>query len=159
MQSVHFRDKFTVLILLAASTMFAVLASDIGSGGEAGQAWSEQSRLLLAFSLAGSLIAVLMLLSPGKDRRSLRATLRDSWLQLAGLAALVIGYALALPALGLFFATLLFLALGYLLLGERRWWPLFLLCLPAAAALHVIMHGLQSGQIADPFLRVIGLSA
>jgi len=159
MQSVHIRDKFTVLILLAASTVFVVLATGAVSWGETGQIAAENGRLLLAGALGGGLIAVLMLLSPGKEHRSLRATLRDVWLQLAGLVALVVGYALALPNLGLFLATSLFLAAGYLLLGERRWWPLLLVCLPAAAALHLAMYGMPEFEMAQAVLNLLSQSA
>jgi len=156
MQSVDSREKLTVLILLAASTMFGVLAVDFGpSVGEAGRA-SPAGRLLLAASLAGSLIAVLMLLSPGKNHRSLRATLKAYWPQLAGLGTLVVMYALLLEPFGFFIATCLFLATGSLLLGERRWWSLLLLSVPAAAALGLTLEGVFGLALNDPFLQFLG---
>lgn len=162
MQSVDNREKITVLVLLAASTMFAVLAGDlqpIAEGGEASTVSSGASgRLFVAASLAGSLIAVLMLLSPGKSHRSLRSTLRAIWPELAGLASLVIGYALILQPLGFFLATTLFLAAGTMLLGERRWWSVALLSAPVAAALEFALSGVFGLALADPLTRALGLT-
>ncbi len=158
MQSVQNRDKITILILLAVSTAFVVLAGDLGGAAVQSGVAGESGRLLIASGLACGLIAVLMLLSPGKSHRSLRATLRESWPTLAGLAGLAFGYALLLPTLGFFLATSAFIASGCLLLGERRWWPLVTLCLSTAAALQLIMHGMFGIQMADPFMRVLGLA-
>lgn len=158
MQSVDSREKTTVLILLAASTIFAMLALDLGTRAETAETSAHPARLLLAASLAGSVIAVLMLLSPGKSHRSLRAMLRDTWPRLAGLAILVSGYALALQPLGFFAATSLFLATGSMLLGERRWWSL-LLSVPVAAALALTLHGVFGLTLNDPLMHALGLIA
>ena len=159
MQSVDSREKLAVLILLAASTMFAVLANDFGATDEAAETGGTSGRLLLAAALAGSLIAVLMLLSPGKNHRSLRTTLRESWPELVGLGVLVVGYALTLEPLGFFIATSLFLAIGSLLLGERRWWSVLLLSVPVAAALQLTLEGVFGLALNDPLLLALGLIA
>ena len=159
MQSVDHRDKLTVLILLAASTMFAVLANDFSSAGDGTIKNPASGRLLLAAALAGSLIAILMLLSPGKTHRSLGATLREFWPHLAGLSILVVGYALTLQPLGFFISTSLFLAIGSMLLGERRWWSLLLFSVPVAAALQFTLHGVFGLTINDPLLLALGLIA
>lgn len=159
MQSVDSREKLTVLILLAASTMFAVLANDFGATGETAESSGASGRLLLAAALAGSLIAVLMLLSPGKSHRSLSTKLKESWPELVGLGALVIGYALILEPLGFFIATSLFLAIGSLLLGERRWWSLLLLSVPVAAALQLTLEGVFGLALNDPLMLTLGLIA
>ena len=159
MQGVDNREKVTVLVLLAASTILGVLANDIGPMTETAEPDAAPGRLLLAAALAGSLIAVLMLLSPGKNHRSLSATLRDIWPQLAGLGALVFGYALTLEVLGFFLATSLFLATGSLLLGERRWWPVFLLAVPVTAGLQLTLHGVFGLTLTDPLLHAFGLIA
>ena len=161
MQSVDRRDHITVLILLAASTMLGVLAQDVGTVAEPTASPAEgaavRHRLFLAAALAGSLIAVLMLLSPGRSHRSLRRTLREFWPQLAGLALLVIGYALALGPLGFFLATSLFLTIGYVLLGGRHPGALLILALPVAAALELLMHGMFGVASGDPLLRALGV--
>ncbi len=158
MQSVDSREKITVLVLLAASTMFGVSAGDFGSVGEGAEQGSAANRLLFAAALAGSLIAVLMLLSPGKAHRSLRATLRAFWPQLLGLGVLVIGYALTLGPLGFIIATSLFLVIGSWLLGERRW-PLLLLSIPLAAALGLALEGVFGLALDDPLMQAFGLRA
>ena len=156
MQSVDSREKITVLVLLAASTMLGVLASDFGSVGEGTEQGSASNRLLFAAALAGSLIAVLMLLSPGKARRSLGAALRAFWPELLGLGALVIGYALTLEPLGFVIATSLFLMIGSWLLGERRW-QLFVLSIPLAAALGLTLEGVFGLALNDPLMHAFGL--
>ena len=159
MQSADSRDKITVLILLAASTMIGVLAHGFGPATEPLEAAKASSRLFTAVALAGSLIAILMLLSPGNSHRSLGATLRDFWPQLAGLALLVVGYALVLGLLGFFLATSAFLALGYLLLGGRRWEAVLILAVPVAAALQLMMHGMFGVAVADPLMQALGVFA
>ncbi len=159
MQSVDSRDKLTVLILLAASTMFGLLARDLVPASEAVTTSPAGSKLLLAAAFAGSLIAVLMLLSPGKSHLSLRAALRVYWPQLAGLVALVVGYALVLEPFGFFIATSLFLAAGFVLLGERRFGTLLLYSLPVAAALEFALQGVFGFALHDPMMQALGLIA
>jgi putative tricarboxylic transport membrane protein len=159
MQSVDRRDKVTVLIMLAASTTLGVAAQDISQVAGPAAADGASSRLLFAAALAGSLIAVLMLLSFDKDHRSLVAAIRADWPQLAGLGALALGYAALLEPLGFFFATSLFLAIGYLLLGERRWQAPLLLSAPVAAALEFLIYGVFGVAVADPALKALGVIA
>jgi putative tricarboxylic transport membrane protein len=158
-QSVESRDKLTVLILLAASTMFAVFARDLVTAPEAAPASPAGGKFLLAAAVAGSLIAVLMLLSPGKSHRSLRTTLRGYWPQLVGLGLLVLGYALVLKPFGFFVATSLFLATGFVLLGERRLGTLLLFSLPVAAALEFALQGVFGFTLHDPMMRALGVMA
>ena len=159
MQSVDSREKATALILLAASTIFGVLGSDIATVAEGAEQGSDSGRLLVAAAFAGSLIAVLMLLSPGKDHRSLRVTLREVWPRLSGLAVLVVGYALALNVLGFFVATALFLGIGSALLGERRWGLLVAMSILAAFALELFLLGVFRLALHDPLVHVLGLMA
>lgn len=158
MQSVDSREKFTVLILLAASTMVGMLAFDWTSSVETAGSGSDPDRLLFAAALAGSLIAILMLLSPGKSHRSLRSTLRAFWPQLVGLGALVIGYALALGPLGFLSATSLFLVCGSMLLGERRFWPLFLASVPVALALGFLLEAVFGLALNDPLMQALEMA-
>jgi putative tricarboxylic transport membrane protein len=158
-QSVDGRDKLTVLILLVAATMFGVLARDFAPTAEAAPSGADTGRLLYAAALAAGLIAVLMLLSPGKTHRSLRATLRDFWPRLLGLAVLVAGYALILQPLGFLLATSLFLVVGAVLLGERRLGVLLLFSVPVALALGLILAGAFGLALHDPLMHALGLTA
>ncbi len=153
MQSVVIRDKLSALVLLAASISFGVLAGKVGAPG----AGTESARLLLAAALAGGVIAVLMLLSPGKSGRSLASTVKADWPRLSILALLVAGYGLVLQTLGFFFATSLFLAIGYFLLGERRFGPLFIASVPVAALLEILMRGVFGIDIVDPAFGILGI--
>jgi len=158
-QSVDSQEKLTVLILLAASTMFGVQAQDFSPAADAAEIGPASGRLLLAAAFAGSLIAILMLLSPGKTHRSLSVTLRYFWPQLAGLGILMIAYAFALEPVGFFLATSLFMALGSLLLGERRWWSLILLSAIVAAALQLTLQSVFGLALDDPLMHALGLIA
>lgn len=157
MQSADSREKITVLVLLAASTMFGVMGNNFGSVGEGAEQAGASARLLFAAALAGSLIAVLMLLSPGKGHRSLRAMLRVYWPQLLGLGILVTGYALTLETLGFIIATCLFLMIGSWLLGERRW-QLLLLSIPLAAALGLTIEAAFGLALNDPLMQAFGVT-
>ena len=70
----------------------------------------------------------------------------------------MIGYALTLEPLGFLVATSLFLMIGSLLLGERRW-QLLLLSIPVAAALGLTLEGVFGLALDDPLMQVLGLIA
>ena len=159
MQSAITRDKLSALILLAASTSFGVLANNLGGFFDRSDAASAPGRLYLAFALTGSLLAFLMLLSPEKGLRFSGAAFRTSLQRLIGLSLLVICYALSLETLGFLIATSLFLALGYLLLGERRWALVLMTSIAIAAILQVLMYGVFGAVIADPLLHLVGVTA
>jgi putative tricarboxylic transport membrane protein len=160
MQSAITRDKMSALVLLAASTAFGVLANNMSGLANQPDAEAASAKLFLAFAVAGSLIALLMLLSPGKDdHHPSGPPLLSTLALLAGLGVLVAGYALTLETLGFLIATSLFLALGYLLLGERRWWPVLLTSVPVALVLEILIYGVFGIAFADPLLRVMGFSA
>jgi len=159
MKSAITRDKLSALVLLAASTSFGVLSYNMNGLSDQPEATLASNRLLLAFALAGSLIALLMLLSPDKGYRSSKLSLFSNLQRLAGLLVLVVAYAFTMETLGFFIATSLFLALGYLLLGERRWLPVLMTSMPVAAILEIFIYGVFGIAIADPLLRMIGLTA
>lgn len=159
MQSAITRDKLSALVLLAASMSFGVMANNMGGLVDQPEAATSSSRLFLAFGLAGSLIALLMLLSPGDERGSRKLRLSSTLYHLVGLAVLVVGYALILETLGFLVATSLFLALGYLLFGERCWWLVLMTSVPVAAVLELLIYGVSGIAIADPLLRTLGIAA
>lgn len=160
MQSAITRDKLSALILLAASTAFGVLANDMGGIVDRPEAAASPSgRLFLAFALTGSLMAFLMLLSPDKGHYRSSAALRTSLQRLIGLGVLVTGYALTLEFLGFFIATSMFLALGYFLLGERRWGQVLMISVPVAALLELLIHGVFGVVITDPVLNLVDFVA
>ncbi len=158
MQSAITRDKLSALVLLAASTSFGVVANNM-SGLVDPDAASASGRLFLAFALAGGVIALLMLLTPDKADRSSAPGFLSIMQRLAGLGVLMVGYALTLETLGFLIATSLFLACGYLLLGERRWLPVLITSISVSAVLGLLIHGVFGITIADPLLRFAGLAA
>ncbi len=152
-------DKLSALIMLAISTACGVLANNMGVLADQPEHGAASGKFFLAIALAGSLMAFLMLLSPGKGHHRSAAAYRSSLGRLAGLLILVMGYALTMEWLGFFIATSLFLALGYILFGERRWLPLLMTSVPVAALLEFLIHGVFGAALADPFLNLVGLVA
>ena len=104
----------------------------------------------MAFSL---LIAVLP--SRGSDARI--DWRQFDWIRTALLCGLMVLYGLTIKTLGFFLSTSLFLAAGFLVLGERRIWVLFLGAVPIAAGFEWILDGFLGIYIEDPFLVWLGI--
>lgn len=87
---------------------------------------------------AGMILSLIMLVFPVADSENGGAAGEGSlldgyWTVVAALIAAIIAYALVLERLGFLLSTALFLAAGFLILGERRWpvvlgLPLALVC-------------------------------
>lgn len=82
--------------------------------------------LPFVLSGAGMILSLIMLVFPAADSEDGGAKdevglLDGYWMVVAALIAAVIAYALVLERLGFLLSTALFLAAGFLILGERRW--------------------------------------
>ncbi len=82
---------------------------------------------------------------------------KHNWAQVGYMSALMIAFGVLLGLTGFFTATVLFLATGLLLLGERR--PLIIVFVPlvAATSFAVLLHGLLNIYMDDPVLRLLGV--
>jgi putative tricarboxylic transport membrane protein len=155
MSSAVTRERVCALALLAFAITYGVLAYDIDHALLPDGGRFEPGPLPLALGL----IAVLMLLTPGRRRPgpSFLAILRAEWPRLAGILGLMLAYGLALRATGFFVTTASCLILGYLLLGERRWWVVLLGWIPIALAFQLVLGGMLQVAIHNPLLSRLGL--
>jgi putative tricarboxylic transport membrane protein len=153
------RDRLSALGFLAFSIAYGVLAYDIELYFVAPDDPFTARTFPIALAWAGGLVALLMLVLPGtsKPAFSLAAIKAMDWPRLIALAVLMVAYGLTIKRIGFLVSTTVFLAIGYALLGERRWWLLLLASLPVAAGFQLALHGLLGIYIADPLLKSLGL--
>ncbi len=154
-------ERVVSLVLLALFLAYWMLAYDIelypGSEAE----WINARTFPKAVGASGTALAALLLVLPRQDgaAMTLAALRRLDWVRVGLLAGLMLAYGLLIKSAGFLLATSGFLLGGYLVLGERRPWLLFLASLPVAAGFEFLLAGLLSIHIEDPFLAWIGLAA
>ena len=73
------------------------------------------------------------------------------------LIALMIIYGLTILRVGYFLSTSIFLVMSYIVLGERKWFWIFILSFPFVAIFMYLLHGLLNIYLRDPFLQYIGV--
>lgn len=117
------RDRVAALIFLAFSIAYGVEAMTIPLPGIAAQEAFTARTMPYGLALAGIVVSLLLLIFPNKGEGQ---SLGDSFLGLAwgrviALLALMVAYGLTIRTLGFLVSTSLFLIIGYLILGERRW--------------------------------------
>ena len=66
-------------------------------------------------------------------------------------------YGLTILRAGYFLSTSIFLVLSYVVLGERKWFWIFILSFPFVAIFMYLLHGLLNIYLRDPFLQYIGV--
>ena len=73
------------------------------------------------------------------------------------LIILMILYGITILSVGYFLSTSIFLVLSYVVLGERKWFWIFILSFPFVAIFMYLLHGLLNIYLRDPFLQFIGI--
>tara|TARA_B100000674_G_scaffold138061_1_gene107713 strand:+ start:587 stop:1057 length:471 start_codon:yes stop_codon:yes gene_type:complete len=73
------------------------------------------------------------------------------------LVILMIFYGFTILRVGYFLSTSIFLISSYLVLGERKWFWVFILSFPFVAIFMYLLHGLLNIYLRDPFLKYIGI--
>ena len=73
------------------------------------------------------------------------------------LVILMILYGITILRAGYFLSTSIFLILSYVVLGERKWFWIFILSFPFVAMFMYLLHGLLNIYLRDPFLQYIGV--
>lgn len=133
------RDRVSALLFLAFSIGYGVLAYRIelfpGSEHEAFTART----LPLGLSIAGTVIASLMLVSPARGSEAEVAFSGLRWGKVIAMCALMVAYGATITWLGFVVSTTAFLIGGALLLGERRWYVIAALSLPVAFGFWLIL--------------------
>ena len=74
------------------------------------------------------------------------------------LVILMIFYGFTILRVGYFLSTSIFLISSYLVLGERKWFWVFILSFPFVAIFMYLLHGLLNIYLRDPFLKYIGIT-
>ncbi len=94
---------------------------------------------------------------PREGPREEGSSTRLDWRRMAVLCALMALYAGAIRWVGLWLATVLFLAGGTFLLGERRLRVIFLVALAIATFFQLLLTRFLGIYVDDPLLRALGL--
>lgn len=114
---------FLLICMLYGYSAWVVMDSQIAPFMERNPVWPSSFPKLLA--MGGALFAVLVLISPHKPKENPDIDLTRlgdyDFAQAFMLLGLMAAYALLLLPLGFLASTFLFLMLGSLVLGERRW--------------------------------------
>lgn len=127
------RDRLSALIFLGLSVAYGVLAFQIelfpGSEYEAFTART----MPIGLSVLGSLVALLILVTPSREDTQGQPRVSGlKWNRAGLLCLLMIAYGATITRLGFVTSTTLFLGLGIVLLGERRWYVVLGLALAVA---------------------------
>ena len=111
----------------------------------------------MALAVLGAAVAMLIIVMP-RSEAELPVSLSGAWMKLGVLVSLAVIYAAVLQSVGMFLATVGFLAAGFFLLGERR--PHVLVVLPFAVSgiFQILLRAAIGIPLADPVLRLIGVA-
>lgn len=150
------RDRIGALLFLSLSIAYLILSRDIElyPGDEFEPITARTFPMVIG--AAGIVISTLTLILPTKAADRLPLAQYD-WIRVAALLGLMIAYGLTIKSAGFLISTGVFLALGYRLLGEKRWGVVLGASLPVAAAFQYILHGLLGIYIQDPLLKALGV--
>jgi putative tricarboxylic transport membrane protein len=137
------REKTGALFILALSIGYCVLAFKIPliflSQGEALNART----MPYALSIAGIVLSLLILILPGLEKEKVvtaQAALKGlDWKRAAWLTGLMIVYSLAMPWIGFVIASIVFLAGGFLVLGERNLKVILIASIPMVLVLWFLL--------------------
>lgn len=150
-------DRISGLFFLALSVAYYVLATDIELYPGDDEELINAQTFPKVIGMVAGVVSFLILVLPSKGAAETVDWRSFDWLRPATLCALMVAYGLTIKWPGFLLATTGFLALGFLVLGERRLWVLGLASLPVAAGFEAVLHGLLDIYIEDPFLTAIGL--
>ena len=105
---------------------------------------------------AGLLFSALYIILPETKPSNVDLTILD-YKKTITLIILMILYGLTILRVGYFLSTSIFLVMSYIVLGERKWFWIFILSFPFVAIFMYLLHGLLNIYLRDPFLQYIGV--
>ena len=105
---------------------------------------------------AGLVFSSLYIILPEKKPSDVDLKVLD-YKKTVSLVILMIIYGLTILRVGYFLSTSVFLILSYIVLGERKWFWIFILSFPFVAIFMYLLHGLLNIYLRDPFLQYIGV--
>lgn len=130
----HARDVIGAAVLLAGFIVYGLHARDIALfPGQETEAFTPRT-LPYVVAIAGALLCVVRaMFTLRRPDSSGEMNAWSGWARVAAFCAFMLGYSVLLVELGFVVATILFLAAGFAMLGERR--PLMLTVLPVVFTL------------------------
>lgn len=151
------RDRLVAFLLLCFCVAYGYLAGGIelypGSEEEAFNARTFPT----ALAWTGGIVAILMLVFSSQDSERKTVWSGFDWTRVALLCVLMVGYGLTIKNVSFFLSTVVFLGLGFLLLGERNWKILGTVPILVAASFQFLLHSVLDIYIADPLLQAVGI--
>ncbi|MGI9382313.1 MAG: tripartite tricarboxylate transporter TctB family protein [Methyloligellaceae bacterium] len=151
-------NRVSALLLLAVSLTYFMMSYDIELYPGSEEEWITAQTFPRYIGGAAILLCFLILVMPAPDDEGLAQWKTFDWVRPGLLCILMICYGLTIKSVGFLLSTTVFLAAGYLVLGERRLWVLLVASLPVAAGFEFILAGLLDITIRDPFLDMIGIT-
>ena len=154
--------RATPWVFLAASIGYGAIALGMETDLPGADSSFGPRTFPVLLSVAGILLSILLLRDaraharPHEGTRAGSSTRLD-WRRMAVLCTCMTLYALAIRLVGLWLATVLFLASGSFLLGERRLRVVFPVALAIASFFQLLLTRFLGIYVDDPLLRALGL--
>lgn len=137
------KDRVGALIFLAISVAYGLLAFKIPLTFIAKEESFNARTLPFALAVVGVTLSVLMMVLPSKKAGAkipfYRAFQGLDWFRVGLLVGIMILYGITLKFLGFVISSIIFLILGFLILGERRIWMLLVGSIPLVLFIWLLM--------------------
>ena len=131
------RDRIGALLLLAFSLGYWALSTQIPLLPFQAQAAFTAKTMPEALSVLGVVLSLALLLKPGDGSKPEVAGF--NWRRAALICALMVAYGFSVRPGGFLISTTLFLAIGFVILGERRLWVIAVSSVPVVVFFWVLM--------------------
>lgn len=146
------REKVGALVMLLFSVAYGLLATRIPMSFLAQQETFNSRTMPYGLAAVGVILSLMILVLPTVDGDG-RLTMKEvcaglDWRRAISLVVLMVGYGLVMQWTGFVIASILFLLVGFYLLGERRWKVMLLAAVPLVLAIWFVMSSLLGMYIA-----------
>ena len=146
------REKVGALVMLLFSAAYGWLTTRIPMSFLAQQETFNSRTMPYGLAVLGMILSLLILVLPTVDEEG-RLTLKEvcaglDWRRAISLVVLMVVYGLIMKWTGFVIASILFLLVGFYLLGERRWKVMLLAAVPLVLVIWFVMSSLLGMYIA-----------
>jgi len=146
------RDKVGALFFLMFSIAYGILAYKIPLTFISQQESFNARTMPYALGITGALLSFLMLVVPSErsgEDAGLKAAFKGlDWPRVGLLVVMMVFYGLTLRLVGFVISSVLFLVGGFTILGERRWWLIFVGSVPLVLFIWFLMSRILGMYIA-----------
>ncbi len=146
------REKVGALVILLFSIAYGVLATNIRLSFMAQNEFFTARTMPYALSVVGIVLSLLIIIMPTVDdegKKSLpEATHGMDWKKAIFLVISMVAYGMTMKWLGFIIASIVFLIVGFYILGERRIKTMLLAAIPLVVVLWFVMSSLLGVYIA-----------